>query len=58
MPYVVPSKYADAKLAEKDAWRRYADAKGDNWREAFYEWTEARDATFAAWIDEVAGQRK
>jgi hypothetical protein len=56
MPHVVPSKYADAKLVEKDAWQRYAGARDDNWREAFYEWRDARDAAFAVWADEFAGR--
>jgi len=55
---LVPAKYAETQLAERDAWQRYADARGDNWREAFYEWKEARDATFAAWADQFAGLRK
>ena len=54
MPSVVPSSVADAKLAEKAAWRRYAEAKDDNWREAFAEWVEARDALLAAYADEAA----
>ena len=54
MPSVVPSSVADAKLAEKAAWRRYAEAKGDNWPEAFAEWVEARDALLAAYADEAA----
>jgi len=55
MPHVVPSRVAEAKLAEKDAWQRYAEARGDNWREALAEWVKARDATLAAYADEVAG---
>ena len=51
MPSVLPSSVADAKLAEKKAWRRYAEAKDDNWREAFAEWVEARDALLAAYAD-------
>lgn len=50
------SKLAKAKLSEKEAWQRYAEAKGDNWREAFDKWVEARDASLAAWADEVAGR--
>ena len=55
MPVVIPSKFAEAKLAEKIAWQHYAEAKGDHWREALAKWVEARDATSAAWADEVAG---
>ena len=44
MSYVLPSRVADAKLAEKDAWRRYAEARGDNWREVLAEWVKAREA--------------
>ena len=29
MPCVLPSSVADAKLTEKKAWRRYAEAKDD-----------------------------
>ena len=54
MSYVLPSRVADAKLAEKDAWQRYAEAKGDNWHEAFAEWVKAREATLAAYADEAA----
>ena len=54
MPSVLLSSVADAKLAEKAAWRRYAEAKDDNWREAFAEWVEARDALLAAYPDEAA----
>jgi len=43
-----------AKLAEKIAWQRYAEAKDDNWREALAKWVEARDETTTAWADEVA----
>ena len=56
MPNANPSKLAMAKLSEKDAWQRYAEAKGDNWREAFAKWVEARDASLAAWVDEVASR--
>jgi uncharacterized protein (DUF2237 family) len=56
MPDAIPSKLARAKLSEKDAWQRYAEAKGDNWREAFARWQEARDASLAAWMDEVASR--
>jgi hypothetical protein len=38
----------------RDAWKRYAAAKGDNWRAAFAEWAEAREATLAAYLDEAA----
>lgn len=54
MSDVILSKLASAKLSEKVAWRRYAEAKGDNWREAFANWVDARDASLAAWIDEVS----
>jgi hypothetical protein len=57
MPDVIPSKLARAKLAEKDAWQRYAEAKGDDWRDAFAKWTDARDASLAAWADEVSSRR-
>jgi hypothetical protein len=58
MPSALPSSVADAKLAEKAAWRRYAEAKGDNWREAFAEWVEARDAVLAAYADEAASRHR
>jgi len=54
MPVVIRSRFAEAKLAEKIAWQRYAAAKDDNWREALAKWVEARDETTAAWVDEVA----
>ena len=54
MQSVLPSRIADAALAEKDAWKRYAAAKGDNWRAAFAEWVEARGATLEAYLDEAA----
>lgn len=57
MPDVSPSRLAMAKRSEKDAWQRYAEAKGDTWREAFAAWIEARDASLAAWADEVASRR-
>jgi hypothetical protein len=56
MPDAIPSKLAKAKMSEKDAWQRYADAKGDNWREAFDRWLETRDASLAAWMDAVASR--
>ena len=52
-----PSKLDRAKLTEKDAWQRYAAAKDDSWRDAFAKWVEARDASFAAWADEVSDRR-
>ena len=58
MPDVILSKLARAKLSEKDAWQRYAEAKGDNWGEAFAKWVEARDASLAAWADEVASRHR
>lgn len=58
MPDVSPSKLAVAKLLEKDAWQRYAEAKGDNWRDAFAKWVEARDASLAAWADEVTDRSR
>jgi hypothetical protein len=58
MPDVIPSKLAMAKLSEKDAWRRYAEAKSDNWREAYAKWVEARDASLSSWADEVAGRHR
>jgi hypothetical protein len=51
---VIRSRFAEAKLVEKIAWQRYAEAKDDNWREALAKWVEARDETTAAWADEVA----
>jgi hypothetical protein len=57
MPDVVLSKLAQAKVVEKDAWQRYAEAKGENWREAFVKWVEARDASLAAWADEVTNRQ-
>jgi hypothetical protein len=56
MTDVSPSKLARAKLSEKDAWQRYAEAKDDSWREAFAKWKEARDASLAAWADEVTSR--
>jgi len=56
MQSVRPSRIADAKLAENDAWKRYAAAKGDNWRAALAEWVEARATTLAAYLDEAAGR--
>jgi hypothetical protein len=58
MSSVLPLSVADAKLAERKAWRRYAEAKGDNWREAFAEWVEARDALLAAYAEEAASPHK
>jgi hypothetical protein len=58
MPDEIPSKLSKAKLFEKDAWQRYAAAKGDNWREAFAKWVEARDASLAAWVDEVTSRHR
>lgn len=58
MPDAIPSKLARAKLSEKEAWQRYAEAKDDTWREAFAKWTEARDASLAAWADEVASRNR
>jgi uncharacterized protein (DUF2237 family) len=55
---VIPSKLAKAKQSEKDAWHRYAEAKGDDWREAFAKWQEARDASLAAWADEVSTRHR
>ena len=55
---MLPSSVADAKLAEKKAWRRYAEARNDNWREAFTEWVEARDAVLAAYAEEAASPHK
>ena len=54
MPSVLPSSVADAKVAERKAWKRYAEARDDNWREALAEWVEARDALLAAYADEAA----
>ena len=53
-----PSKLTMAKRSEKEAWQRYAEAKGDNWREAFDRWVEARDASLAAWTDEVTDRHR
>ncbi len=58
MPDVISSKLARAKLSEKDAWKRYAEAKGDDWPEAFAKWVEARDASMAAWVDEVGSRHR
>ena len=58
MPDVISSKLARAKLSEKDAWKRYAEAKGDDWPEAFAKWVEARDASMAAWADEVGSRHR
>jgi hypothetical protein len=54
MSSMLPATIAAAKLAEKDAWQRYAEARGDNWREALAEWVKAREATLAAYADEAA----
>ncbi len=54
MSSVLPVTIAAAKLAEKDAWQRYAEARGDDWREALAEWVKAREATLAAYADETA----
>jgi hypothetical protein len=54
MQPVVPSRIADAEMAERDAWKRYAAAKGDNWRGAFDEWGEAREAILEVYLDEAA----
>ncbi len=56
MPEVISSKLAAAKLSERDAWQRYAEKKDDSWREAYAQWVEARDASLAAWLDEVSGR--
>jgi hypothetical protein len=56
MSNVIPSKLERTKLSEKDAWQRYAAAKDDDWREAFAKWVEARDASLAAWAEEVNGR--
>jgi hypothetical protein len=56
MPDVIPSKLAIAKRLENDAWQRYAEAKDDSWREAFAKWRELRDASLAAWADEVTSR--
>jgi hypothetical protein len=52
MSDVIPSKLSGAERSEKDAWRRYAEAKGDDWRQAYTQWVEARDAALVAWTDE------
>jgi hypothetical protein len=56
MADVIPSKLAGANRAEKNAWRRYAAAKDDNWREAFGKWVEARDASLATWANEITSR--
>jgi hypothetical protein len=56
MPDLIPSKLSRAQLFEKDAWQRYAEEKGDNWREAFSKWMDARDASLAAWTDEFTSR--
>ena len=58
MPDEISSKLAKFALSEKRAWLRYAEAKDDNWREAFAEWIEARDASLAAWTDEMSSRRR
>jgi len=58
MQSVLPSRIADAALAEKDAWKRYAAAKGDNWRAALAEWVEAREETLDAYLDEAANRSR
>jgi hypothetical protein len=58
MPDMIPSKLAKAKLSEKEAWKRYAAAKADDWREAFAKLVEARDASMAAWADEVTSRER
>ena len=58
MPSVLPSSVADAKLAEQKAWRRYAEARDNDWREALAEWVEARDALLAAYAEEAASRHK
>jgi hypothetical protein len=58
MPDMIPSELAKAKLSEKEAWQRYAAAKGDDWREALAKWVEARDASMAAWADEVTSRER
>ena len=55
---MLPSSVADAKVAENKAWRRYAEARDDNWREALAEWVEARDALLAAYADEAASRHR
>ena len=52
MSEVIPSRLSRAELSAKDAWQRYAAAKGDDWREAFAKWVEARDAALVAWTDD------
>jgi hypothetical protein len=58
MPVAVPSRFAEAKITEKNAWKRYAEAKDDNWRQALADWVEARDASLAAWVEEVSGPQR
>jgi hypothetical protein len=58
MPDEISSRLARAALSEKKAWLRYAEAKGDNWHEAFALWKEARDASLAAWADEVSSRHR
>jgi hypothetical protein len=55
MPSVLPLSVADTKVAEKKAWRRYAEARDDNWREAL---AEARDALLQAYADEAASRHR
>jgi len=57
MPDVVLSELTKAKQSENEAWQRYARAKGDDWRDAFVKWVEARDASMAAWAGEVTSGR-
>jgi hypothetical protein len=58
MPDVILSKSSMAHLSEKEAWRYYAGAKDDNWREALNKWVEARDAALLAWAEEFTARHQ
>jgi hypothetical protein len=58
MPDVIPSPLSSAQLSEKDAWLRYAAAKGDDWPEAYAKWVDARDCALSAWTDAFADRHK
>jgi hypothetical protein len=44
----VPSKYSDAKLAEKEALQRLSEASVFEWPKAFAAWRDANAVTIAA----------
>jgi hypothetical protein len=47
-PLSVPSKFAAAKLAEKEALQRLSEASVFEWLKTFAAWREANAATIAA----------